>query len=43
MNNIQVFVTDCYYDDPEFPHDYECLTSDVGEGKVLDKCQDIIN
>jgi hypothetical protein len=40
MNNI--LVTDrCYPNDPDYPHGYDYLISDLGEGKILDAAHEI--
>jgi hypothetical protein len=40
MNNI--LVTDCYYpNDPEYPHQYDYMITDIGEGKVLNPSQEV--
>ncbi|KAL3460054.1 kinase-like domain-containing protein [Aspergillus heterothallicus] len=42
MNNI--LVTDRFYpNDPEYPHEYAYLISDLGEGKILDAEHEIRN
>jgi serine/threonine protein kinase len=40
MNNI--LVTDRYYpNDPQLPHEYSCMITDFGEGKVLKPGQEV--